>query len=121
MICKFAKLSPIKLSPLYFDSWLYLLATIDRVVPYRCIGIGNVTKLKTIIVAHEVMCSLFSGYIKVVTTATPAKSTVTPDAYRYMYEFILLIIKLIFRCKNEYLINVHHNIDTNTVCVSHCY
>ena len=59
MICKFAKLSPINLSPLYFDSWLYLLATIDRVVPYRCIGIGNVTKLETIIVAHEVMCSFF--------------------------------------------------------------
>ena len=99
MICKFAKLSAIKLSPLYFDSWLYLFAPIDRVVSYRCIGIGNVTKLKTIIVAHEVMCSLLSRYIKVVTTAAPAKSTVTPDAYRYMHEFILLIIKLIFKAQ----------------------
>ena len=97
MICKFAKLLPIKLSPLYFDLWLYLLATIDRVVPYRCIGIGKGTNLKTIIVVHEIMCSLFSGYIKVVTTAAPAKSTVTPDSYRYMHEFILLIIKLIFK------------------------
>ena len=97
MICKFAKLSPIELFPLYFDSWLYLLATIDRVVPYRCIGISNVTKLSTIIVEHEVMCSLFSRYIKVVATAAPAKSTVTPDAYRYVHEFILLIIKLIFK------------------------
>ena len=96
MICNFAKLSPIKLSPLYFDSWLYLLATIDRVVPYRCIGIGNVTKLKTIIVVHEVMYSLLSRYIKVVTTVVPVKTIITPDAYRYMHEFILLIIKLIF-------------------------
>ena len=57
--------------------------TIDRIMPYRCIGIGNVTKLKTIIVAHEVMYSLFSRYIKVVTTVVPAKSTITPDAYTY--------------------------------------
>ena len=96
MICKFAKLSPIKLSPPYVDSWLYLLATIDRVVPYKCIGICNVTKLKTIIVVHEVMCSLLSRYIKVVTSVVPVKSTIIPDAYRYMHEFILLIIKLIF-------------------------
>ena len=33
----------------------------------------------------------------VVTTAAPAKSTVAPDAYTYMHEFILLIIKLIFK------------------------
>ena len=97
MICKFAKLSPIKLSLLYFDSWLYLLATIDRIIPYRCIGIGNVTKLKTIIVVHEVMCSLLSRYIKVVTTIVPIKSMITPDAYRYIHQFILLIIKLIFK------------------------
>ena len=71
--------------------------TIDRIIPCWCIGIGNVTKLKTIIVACEVMCSLFSGYIKVITTAALAKSVVTPDAYRYMHEFILLIIKLIFK------------------------
>ena len=71
--------------------------TIDRIIPYRCIGIGNVTKLKTIIVAHEVMCSLLSRYIKVVTTAAPANPTITPDAYRYIHEFILLIIKLIFK------------------------
>ena len=57
------------------------------------IGIGNVTKLKTIIVAHEVMCSLFSRYIKVVTTVVPVKSIITPDAYSYvhMHELILLI------------------------------
>ena len=68
------------------------------------------------------MWLLFSRYIKVVATAAPAKSTVTPDAYRYMHEFILLIIKLIFlRCKNEYLINAHHNIETLTVSMSHCY
>ena len=67
------------------------------------------------------MCSLFSRYIKVVATATPAKSTVTPDAYRYMHEFIFLIIKLIFKVQNEYLINAHHNIKTLTVCMSHCY
>ena len=53
----------------------------DRIIPYRCIGIGNVTKLKTIIVAHEVMCSLFSRYIKVVTTVVPVKSIITLDAY----------------------------------------
>ena len=57
--------------------------TTDRIIPYRCIGIGNVTKLKTIIVTHEVMCSLFSRYIKVVTTVVLAKSTITPDAYTY--------------------------------------
>ena len=95
--------------------------TIDRIIPYRCIGIGNVTKLKTIIVAHEVMCSLLSSYIKVVTTVVPVKSTVTPDAYRYMHEFVLLIIKLVFKVQNEYLINVHHNIETLTICMSHCY
>ena len=95
--------------------------TIDRIIPYRCIGIGNVIKLKTVIVAHEVMCSLLSGYIKVVTTVIPVKSTVTPDAYRYMHEFVLLIIKLVFKVQNEYLINVHHNIETFTVCMSHCY
>ena len=61
------------------------------------IRIGNVTKLKTVIVAREIMCSLLSRYIKLVTAAAPAKSTVTPDAYRYMHEFILLIIKLIFK------------------------
>ena len=71
--------------------------TIDRIIPYRCIGIGNVTKLKTTIVAHEVMCLLLSRYIKIVTIAALAKSTVTPDVYRYMHEFILLIIKLIFK------------------------
>ena len=71
--------------------------TIDRIIPYRCIGIGNVTKLKTIIVAHEVMCSLLSRYIKVVTTVVPVISIITPDTYRYMHEFILLIIKLIFK------------------------
>ena len=67
--------------------------TIDRMIPYWCIGIGNVTKLKTIIVAHEVMCSLFSRYIKVVTTVVPVKSIITPDAYSYvhMHELILLI------------------------------
>ena len=67
--------------------------TIDGIIPYRCIGIGNVTKLKTIIVAHEVMCSLFSRYIKVVTTVVPVKSIITPDAYSYvhMHELILLI------------------------------
>ena len=59
--------------------------TIDRIIPYRCIGIGNVTKLKTIIVAHEVMCSLLSRYIKVVTTVVPVISIITPDAYRYIY------------------------------------
>ena len=70
---------------------------------YKCFKIGlscnanTATKLKTIIVAHEVMCSLLSRYIKVVATAAPAKSTVTPDAYRYMQEFILLIIKLVFK------------------------
>ena len=95
--------------------------TIDRIIPYRCIGIGNVTKLKTIIVAHEVMCSLFSRYIKVVTTVVPVISIITPDAYRYMHEFILLIIKLFLRCKNEYLIIAHHNIETLTVCMSYCY
>ena len=51
--------------------------TIDRIIPYRCIGIGNVTKLKTIIVAHEVMCSLLSSYIKVVTTVVPVTSIIT--------------------------------------------
>ena len=61
------------------------------------IGIGNVTKLKTITVARDVMCSLLSRYIKVVSTSAPAKSTVTPDAYRYMHEFIPLIIKLSFK------------------------
>ena len=73
--------------------------TIHRIIPYRCIGIGNVTKLKTIIVAHEVMCSLLSRYIKVVTTVVPVISIITPDAYRYIYmhKFILLIIKLIFK------------------------
>ena len=71
--------------------------TIDRLIPYRCIGIGNVTKLKTIIVVHEVMCSLLSRYIKVVTTVVPVKSIITPDAYRYMHELILLIINLIFK------------------------
>ena len=96
MICKFAKLSPIKLSLLYFDSWAVPF-TIDRIIPYKCIGIGNVTKLKTIIVAHEVMCSLLSRYIKVVTTVVPVISIITPDTYRYMHEFILLIIKLIFK------------------------
>ena len=67
--------------------------TIDRIIPYRCIGIGNVTELKTIIVAHEVMCSLFSRYIKVVTTVVPVKSIITPDAYSYvhMHELILLV------------------------------
>ena len=67
--------------------------TIDRIIPYRCIGVGNVTKLKTIIVVHEVMCSLFSRYIKVVTTVVPVKSIITPDAYSYvhMHELILLI------------------------------
>ena len=67
--------------------------TMDRIIPYRCIGIGNVTKLKTIIVAHKVMCSLFSRYIKVVTTVVPVKSIITLDAYGYvhMHEFILLI------------------------------
>ena len=67
--------------------------TIDSIIPYSCIGIGNVTKLKTIIVAHEFMCSLFSRYIKVVTTVAPAKSIITPDAYSYvhMHEFILII------------------------------
>ena len=67
------------------------------------------------------MCSLLSSYIKVVTTVVPVKSTVTPDAYRYMHEFVLLIIKLVFKVQNEYLINVHHNIETLTVCMSHCY
>ena len=96
--------------------------TIDRIIPYRCIGIGNVTKLKTIIVEHEVVCSLLSRYIKVVTTVVPVISIITPDAYRYMHDFILLIIKLIFKLQNEYLINVHHNnIETLTVCMSHCY
>ena len=67
--------------------------TIDRIIPYWCIGIGNVTKLKTIIVAHEVMCSLFSRYIKVLITVTSIKSIITPDAYSYvhMHELILLI------------------------------
>ena len=67
--------------------------TMDRIIPYRCIGIGNVTKLKTIIVEHEVMCSLLSRCIKVVTTVVPVKSIITPDAYSYvhMHEFILLI------------------------------
>ena len=69
----------------------------ERVIPYRCIGIGNVTKLKTVIVVHEVMCSLLSRYFKVVTTVVPVKSINAPDAYRYMHEFILLIIKLIFK------------------------
>ena len=67
------------------------------------------------------MCSLFSRYIKVVATAAPAKSTITPDAYRYMHEFILLIIKLIFKEQKEYLINAHHNIETLTVCMLHFY
>ena len=67
--------------------------TIDRIIPYRCIGIANVTKLKTIIVEHEIMCSLLSRYIKVVTTSVPIKSIITPDAYSHvhMHEFILLI------------------------------
>ena len=67
--------------------------TIDRIIPYRCIGIGNVTKLKTITVAHEVMCSLLSSYIKVVTTVVPVISIITPDAYSYvhMHELMLLI------------------------------
>ena len=69
----------------------------DGIIPYRCIGIGNVTKLKTTIVAHEVICSLFSRYLKVVTTVVPVKSINAPDAYRYMHELILLIIKLIFK------------------------
>ena len=67
------------------------------------------------------MCSLLSRYIEVVTTVVPVKSIITPDTYRYMHEFILLIIKLISKCKNEYLINVHHNIESLTVCMSHCY
>ena len=47
--------------------------TIDRIIPYRCMGIGNVTKLITII-----SCVY---YFPVVTTVAPAKSTITPDAY----------------------------------------
>ena len=58
--------------------------TIDRIILYWCIGIGNVTKLKTIIVAHEVVSLLCSRYIKIVITVTPAKSTITPNAYTYV-------------------------------------
>ena len=67
--------------------------TMDGIIPYRCIGIGNVTKLKTTIVAHEVICSLFSRYLKVVTTVVHVKSIITPDAYSYvdMHEFFLVI------------------------------
>ena len=71
--------------------------TIDRIIPYKCIGIGNVTKLTTVIVEHEVMCTLLSRFIKVVTTVVPVILIIIPDAYRYMHEFILLIINIIFK------------------------
>ena len=38
--------------------------TIDRIIPYWCIGIGNVTKLKTVIVAHEVIVHYYPDTLK---------------------------------------------------------
>ena len=36
--------------------------------------------------------------IKVATTIAPDISTITPDAYTHMHEFILSIVKLVIRC-----------------------